>query len=169
MAIVRLTEIQEKIIIVRGHRVMLDSDLADLYGVKTGALVRAVQRNSDRFPSDFMFHLSQKEHESLRCQFGISKTDGRGGRRYLPLVFMEQGVAMLSSVLRSTQAVSVNVEIMKVFVKVRQMLEGNRDVAKKIIDLEKKCDSQFKAVFEAIRQLIKPNLPENRRKIGIRE
>lgn len=144
---------------------MLDSDLAFLYGVETGALVRAVRRNKDRFPSDFMFELSQKEFDFLRCQIGISKP---GGRRYLPLVFTEQGVAMLSSVLRSKHAIYVNIEIMRSFVRVRQLMEGNQELAQKLTELEKKYDAQFKVVFDAIRELIKPSLPENRRRIGIR-
>ena len=162
------TEIHYQIYFIRGHRIMLDSNLAHLYGVETGALIRAVRRNLERFPSDFMFQLNVDELESLRCQIGISKPEGRGGRRYLPLVFTEQGVAMLSSVLRSKQAVSVNIEIMRSFVRVRQLMEGNRDLAKRLSELETKYDEQFRAVFEAIRDLIKPSLPENRRKIGIR-
>jgi hypothetical protein len=110
-----------KILYIRGHRVMLDSDLAKLYQVETGALNRAVQRNKLRFPEDFMFQLTEIEEESLRCQFGISNDlRSRGGRRYLPLVFTEQGVAMLSSVLRSERAILVNIEIIRAFVKLRE-------------------------------------------------
>lgn len=132
-------QISKRIYFIRGLRVMLDVDLAILYGVKTGALNRAVRRNQVRFPSDFMFQLTENEEEFLRSQIGISKTkkEKRGGRQYLPLVFTEQGVAMLSSVLRSEKA-----------------------------DLEKKYDSQFKSVFDAIRQLMTPpDIP--RRRIGI--
>ncbi len=146
---------------------MLDRDLAGLYGVQTKALTRAARRNLDRFPSDFMFELSHVEVESLRCQIGASNT-GRGGRRYLPLVFTEQGVAMLSSVLRSKQAIHVNIEIMRTFVRVRQLMEGNCDLAKKLSELEMKYDEQFKAVFDAIRELIGPTLSANRRKMGLR-
>ena len=162
------TEVRHQIYFLRGHRVMLDSDLAALYEVETKALTRAVRRNWDRFPHDFMFELTEEEVEVLRRQIGASKPEGRGGRRYLPLVFTEQGVAMLSSVLRSKQAIYVNIEIMRAFVKVRQMMEENRDLAKKLAELEKKYDSQFKAVFDAIRKMISPSLPENRRKIGLK-
>lgn len=161
-------EIHHQIYFIRGHRVMLDKDLAALYGVETGALNRAVRRNLDRFPSDFMLELTDEEAEVLRCQIGISKPEGRGGRRYLPFVYTEQGVAMLSSVLRSKQAIYVNIEIMRAFVRVRQIIEGNRDLAKKLSELETKYDAQFKAVFDAIRQLISPSLPANRRKIGLK-
>lgn len=146
---------------------MLDRDIAVLYGVATKTLNRAVRRNLDRFPVDFMFELTTEEVDSLRYQIGTSKLAGRGGRRFLPLVFTEQGVAMLSSVLRSTQAIHVNIEIMRAFVQVRQIVGSHVDLAKKVDDLEKKYDRQFKAVFEAIRQMIAPSLPENRRKIGL--
>ena len=159
-------EISQKIYFIRSHRVMLDSDLAVLYGVETSALNRAVRRNITRFPSDFMFELTTSEEESLRCQIGISKGLGRGGRRYLPLVFTEQGVAMLSSVLRSEQAVQVNIEIMRAFVRVRQLMEGNKDLARKLSELEKKYDAQFRVVFDAIRNFVTPSLPANRRRIG---
>jgi hypothetical protein len=161
-------DIHHQIYFIRGHRVMLDRDLATLYGVETGALNRAVRRNLDRFPLDFMLELTDEETELLRCQIGISKFEGRGGRRYLPLVFTEQGVSMLSSVLRSKQAIYVNIEIMRTFVRVRQAMEGNRDLAKKLSELETKYDDQFKAVFDAIRKLISPSLPANRRKLGLR-
>ena len=113
-----------------------------------------------------MHYLRQEEVDLLRCQIGASKPEGRGGRRYLPMVFSEQGVAMLSSVLKSKQAVYVNIEIMRAFVRVRQLIEGNRDLAKKLADLEKKYDIQFKVVFDAIKKLVTPSLPANRRKIG---
>lgn len=147
---------------------MLDVDLASLYGVKTGTLNRAVRRNQIRFPADFMFQLTENEAESLRCQFGISKIEkeGRGGRRYLPLVFTEQGVSMLSSVLKSEKAALVNIEIMRTFVKIREMLLSNQTLARRLSDLEKKYDSQFKTVFDAIRQLMEfPDIPRSR--IGI--
>jgi hypothetical protein len=163
-----VSEISHQIHFFRGHRVMLDSDLAVLYGVETKALTRAVRRNIDRFPGDFMFELTREEAEVLRRQFGTSKPVGHGGRRYLPLVFTEQGVAMLSSVLRSKSAIYVNIEIMRAFVRVRQIMEENRDLAKKLTELEEKYDVQFKVVFDAIRQMIAPSLPENRRKIGLK-
>ena len=162
-------EITQKIYFIRGHRVMLDVDLANLYGVETGALNRAVRRNQFRFPGDFMFQLTETEEEFLRCQIGISSLPGNkhGGRRYLPLVFTEQGVAMLSSVLRSEKATLVNIEIMRAFVKLRKFLLTNQDLAQKLNDLEKKYDTRFREVFEAIKSLMNP--PEiKKRKIGIR-
>ncbi|MCM2281439.1 MAG: ORF6N domain-containing protein [Bdellovibrionaceae bacterium] len=161
-------DIRHRIFFVRDHRVMLDSDLAKLYGVETGALNRAVQRNKVRFPEDFMFQLTEIESESLRCQTGISNDPmHRGGRRYLPLVFTEQGVAMLSGVLRSEKATLVNIEIMRAFVKLRAFLLTNQELARKLNDLEKRYDTRFREVFEAIRSLMSP--PEiKRRKIGIR-
>jgi len=157
--------IERKIYLIRGHKVMLDSDLAELYGVETFNLNKAVKRNIDRFPSDFMFQLTIEEAETLRFQIGISKTGGRGGRRYLPYVFTEQGVAMLSSVLNSKRAVHVNIAIMRAFVKLREMLASHKDLARKLEQMEKKYDAQFKVVFDAIRQLMTP--PETKkRKIG---
>jgi hypothetical protein len=161
-------QISKKIYFIRGLRVMLDVDLANLYEVKTGALNRAVRRNQVRFPSDFMFQLTENEAEFLRCQFGISKitNEKRGGRRYLPLAFTEQGVSMLSSVLKGERAALVNIEIMRTFVKIREMLLSNQNLARRLSDLEKKYDSQFKSVFDAIRQLMTPSdIP--RRRIGI--
>ena len=144
---------------------MLDSDLAELYGVTTFNLNKAVRRNMDRFPQDFMFQLTADETRVLRFQIGMSKPKGRGGRRYLPYVFTEQGVAMLSSVLRSKRAVRVNVEIMRTFVRLRQMLSSHADLARKLETLEKKYDAQFKVVFDAIRQLMTPPEPK-KQKIG---
>lgn len=167
-----LKEISQKIYFIRDCRVMLDVDLAKLYDVETGALNRAVRRNQIRFPKDFAFQLTEKERENLRCQFGISslETDKGfwGGRRYPPLAFTEQGVAMLSSVLRSERAALVNIEIMRTFVKLREILLTNRDLAKKLNDLEKKYDSKFAEVFAAIRRLMTPTEPP-RKKIGIIE
>lgn len=147
--------IEKSILMIRGEKVMLDSDLADMYGVETGQLVRAVKRNLDRFPDDFMFQLSDEAWESLRCHFGISNI-GRGGRRYAPYAFTEQGVAMLSSVLRSERAVQVNVEIMRTFVRLRRMLAGHSELSSKLAALEQKYDAQFRVVFDAIRQLMSP-------------
>lgn len=146
--------IEKSIYLIRGQKVMFDTDLATLYGVETGALNRAVKRNEDRFPEDFCFQLNEKEAESLRCQIGISK--GKGGRRYLPFVFTEQGVAMLSSVLKSKKAVLVNVQIIRTFVQLREMLISNRELGRKLAHLEKKYDHQFKVVFEAIDELMLP-------------
>lgn len=145
-------EIGKRIYFIRGHRVMLDSDLAQLYEVPTYRLNEAVKRNHARFPDDFMFQLTKEENEFLTSQIAISKT--RGGRRYLPHVFTEQGVAMLSSVLNSERAILVNVTIVRTFVKLRAMLETNKELARKLDQLEKKYDSQFKVVFDAIRQLM---------------
>jgi len=160
--------IGERIYFIRGHRVMLDSDLADLYEVETFNLNKAVRRNEDRFPADFMFQLAEKEWEFLRSQIGTLKT-GRGQhRKYLPLVFTEQGVAMLSSVLNSERAVQVNIAIIRTFVKLREMLETNKDLAKKLEQLERKFlqhDDQFKAVFEAIRQLMAVGSPLTQKRI----
>jgi len=144
----------------------LDEDLAVLYGVETKALVRAVKRNVERFPEDFMFQLSPGEWDNLRFQSGSSRS--WGGRRFAPYVFTEQGVAMLSSVLRSDQAVQVNIEIMRAFVRLREILSTHHDLAKKLENLERKYDSQFKAVFDAIRQLMAPPVPK-KKPIGFRK
>jgi hypothetical protein len=162
-------EIGRRIYFVRGRRVMLDSDLARLYGVETKALKRAVKRNFARFPEDFMFALTDVEQESLRYQFGTSKASGgRGGSRYAPFVFTQEGVAMLSGVLNSDRAIEVNITIMRAFVKLREMIETNKDMAKKIDQLEQKFlhhDQNFKTVFEAIRQLMAVGSPLTQKKI----
>lgn len=156
--------IEKKIYLIRGHKVMLDRDLAELYEVPTRRLNEQVKRNITRFPADFMFQLSDEEAENLRSQIATSSS-GHGGRRYLPYVFTEQGVAMLSSVLNSERAVQVNIAIMRTFVKLRQMLASNAELARKLAAMEKKYDRQFKVVFDAIRQLMTP--PEKpKRKIG---
>jgi hypothetical protein len=152
------------IIVIRGHKVMLDSDLAELYGVETRILVRNMKRNIERFPAHFMFQLTSEENERLRSQIGISKS-GRGGRRYLPYAFTEQGVAMLSSVLHSKQAIQVNIAIMGTFVRLRQLLSSHAELARNLNALEKKYDDQFKVVFEAIRLLMAP-APKKQRSIG---
>ena len=143
---------------------MLDSDLADLYGVETKVLIQAVKRNKDRFPEDFMFQIAPMEFELLKYHFSASNLRSqivtsnvkRGGRRYLPYAFTEQGVAMLSSVLRSKRAVMVNLGIVRAFVKLRQMLASNRSLARKLAEMEKRYDAQFKLVFNAIRELMAP-------------
>ena len=144
---------------------MLDIDLAALYQVPTGALNRAVKRNASRFPNDFMFQLTPEEAEILKCQIGISSSGHGGRRRSLPYAFTEQGVAMLSSVLNSERAVAVNIGIMRAFVRLRQMLASNAELARKLAALENKYDRQFKVVFDAIRQLMSPPEPK-RREIG---
>jgi hypothetical protein len=154
--------IESKILLLRGQKVMLDSDLAVMYGVETSALNRQVKRNRGRFPADFMFQLAPQEVTNLICQIGISSS-GYGGRRKPIHAFTEQGVAMLSSVLRSPRAVKVNIEIMRAFVRIRQWLASNAELAKKLADLEKKYDSQFKIVFDTIRELMKPPTPQRKR------
>jgi len=153
-----ITERIENLIhLVRGQRVMLDEDLAALYGVSTKALVQAVKRNLDRFPQDFMFQLTEREFLVLRSQFVTSKTgDGRGGRRSPPYGFTELGVAMPSSVLRSRQAIRVNIEIMRAFVRLRRWLMDHAALSRKIDALEKRYDGHFKVVFDALRQLMEP-------------
>jgi hypothetical protein len=147
--------IERAIVMVRGHRVLLDSELAALYQVETRALIQAVKRNLDRFPDDFSFQLSEEEVERLRSRTVILKKAGRGQhRKYLPYAFTEQGVAMLSSVLRSARAVQVNIEIMRAFVRLRQLLQQNADLARRLAALEKKYDTKFRIVFDAIRELM---------------
>ena len=147
-SLIPIERIEKLIYLIHGHKVMLDTDLAELYDVETRILVRNVKRNIDRFPKDFMFQLTKKEDEILRSQIGISK-QGRGGRRYAPYVFTEQGVAMLSSVLNSKRAIQVNVEIMRAFVRMRQLLASHKGLMQKILDMEKKYDKQFQVVFKA--------------------
>lgn len=151
---VAVEHVERRILQMRGHKVMLDSDLAELYGVETKALNRAVRRNRDRFPADFMFQLTGEEHNALRFQFGTSKP-GRGGRRYLPLAFTEQGVAMLSSVLRSRRAVRVNVEIMRAFIRLRGILAEHKELARRLADVEVKVQN----VFDVLRKLQEPPPP----------
>lgn len=147
---------------MRGCKVMLDNDLAGLYGVQTKVLLQALKRNIERFPPDFAFQLSSSEFKILRSQI---VTSSWGGRRYLPYAFTEQGVAMLSSVLNSERAIQVNIQIMRAFTKMREMVIGYADLKRKIDDMEKKYDHQFKVVFDAIRQLMAPPVRE-KRKIG---
>ena len=161
---VSLETIKAKIFLVRGHKVLVDSDLASMYGVETKNLNKAVKRNTTRFPADFMFQLTDEESESLRFQIGTS-SGHHGGRRYNPYVFTEQGVAMLSSILNSDQAVQVNIAIMRSFVQMREFAASNRAIAKRLDDLEQKYDSQFRVVFDAIRELMQPPARKSR-KIG---
>ncbi|MEK6592761.1 MAG: ORF6N domain-containing protein [Pseudomonadota bacterium] len=164
--LIPIDAIQNRILLIRGQRVMMDYDLADLYEVEAKALNQAVKRNLDRFPEDFMFQLTAEESARLRSQIVTLKT-GRGQhRKYLPYAFTEQGVSMLSSVLRSKRAVMVNVEIMRAFVRLRQMLASNVALARKLAALEKKYDAQFKVVFDAIRELMTPLDPKKKRPIG---
>jgi hypothetical protein len=162
-SIVPAEQIENCIYLLRGQRVMLDEDLAMLYGVTTKILNKSVKRNERRFPADFMFRLTTREFENLRFQFGTSRW---GGRRYPPYAFTEQGVAMLSSVLNSKRAIQVNIEIMRAFVRLRQMLSSNVELARKLAALEKKYDVQFRVVFDAIRELMTPPAPKKKRSIG---
>jgi len=163
--VISASSIEQRIYLIRKQKVMLDADLAELYGVPTRRLNEQVRRNFNRFPGDFMFQLTFEEAESLRSQIATSKT-GRGGRRYLPYAFTEQGVAMLSTVLNSERAVQVNIAIMRTFVKLREMLATHKDLARKLQALEKKYDRQFKVVFDAIRQLMRPEELPKQRQIG---
>jgi phage regulator Rha-like protein len=157
--------IAAKILTVRGKRVMLDSDLAKLYGVETKYLNRQVRRNIERFPSDFMIQITRKEYqEILRCQFG---TLGMGKySKYLPYAFTEQGVAMLSSVLNSERAIQVNIQIMRAFIQLKRILLTNVNLRRKIEEMEKKYDKQFAVVFKVIKQLLEPPPIQKKRIIG---
>ena len=162
-ALIAPDRIERSILFLRGHKVLLDSTLAALYGVPTKVLVQAVKRNQARFPADFMFQLDNQEVTDLRSQI---VTSNRGGRRYLPFAFTEQGVAMLSSVLRSPQAIAINIEIMRAFVRLRAMIISHKELAKRLDELESRYDRQFKVVFDAIRELMAPPEPKPRRRIG---
>ena len=167
-SMISLEKIRGKIFLVRNHKVLLDSDLATLYGVTTANINKAVKRNMERFPGDFMFQLSTTEMGNLIFQSGISSS-GHGGRRSPPYAFTEQGVAMLSSVLNSDRAVQVNITIMRVFVQMRELAAMSRGLARRLDELEKKYDShdkQFMEVFEAIRQLMLPPEGKKKRAIG---
>ena len=165
-AVIPIERITRAILLIRGQKVMLDEALAVLYEVEIKALNRAVKRNVARFPVDFMFQLTLEEGERLRYQFGTLKA-GRGQhRKYRPYAFTEQGVAMLSSALHSERAVRVNIEIMRAFVQLRQLLSTHADLARKLAALENKYDAQFKIVFDAIRELMAPPEAPRKRPIG---
>jgi len=155
MSRLRVGNIPQRILTIRGHRVMLDVDLAELYDVPTKSLNQAIRRNMDRFPEDFMFQLTEAEFADLRSQFVTSKKK-RGGRRYMPYVFTEQGVAMLSGVLNSDRAVQVNIAIMRAFVRMRETMASHRELAQRLNALEKTYDARFRVVFDAIRALMEP-------------
>jgi hypothetical protein len=155
--------IEQCIFLIRGEKIMLDQDLAALYGVETRALVQAVKRNTERFPDDFMFQLSDDEFGNLRSQI---VTSSWGGRRTPPYAFTEQGVAMLSSVLHSDRAVQVNVEIIRAFVRLRRLLASHAELARKVAALEQKYDRRFRIVFEAIREIMAPKELPKQRQIG---
>jgi hypothetical protein len=171
--VVMPARIERAILLVRGEKVILDAEIAALYGVPTKALIQAVKRNAERFPSDFMFQLDRTEVASLRYQFGTSKPapasarERRGGRRYRAYAFTEQGVAMLSGVLKSQRAVRINVEIVRAFVRLRRMLASNAELARKLEAMEQRYDGHFKVVFDAIRRLMAPARSQSR-PIGFR-
>jgi hypothetical protein len=158
-----------KIYVVRGQKIMLDTDLAELYGVGTKVLKQAVKRNSDRFPKDFMFILSKKEVESLRSQIVTSK-QGRGGARYLPMAFTEQGVTMLSCILNSQRAIAVNIQIIRIFTRMRELLLTNKDILLQLEKIEKRPgthDEQIELIFKYLKQLLNPPQPV-RNRIGFK-
>src|SRR5262249_26224726 len=163
--LIPLERIVGSILLVRGQKVLLDNDLAKMYGVSTGRLNEQVRRNRDRFPDDFMFQLTREESANLISQFAISSDGRHGGRRHAPYVSTEQGVAMLSSVLKSKRAVEVNIAIMRAFVQLREMLASHKDLARKLAEMEKKYDAQFKVVFDAIRELMTPPATPPKRRI----
>jgi ORF6N domain len=166
-ALMPVEQITQSILVLRGQRVLLDAKLAALYGVEIRVLVQAVKRNLARFPEDFMFQLSAAEWSALRSQLVTLKASRGQHRKYLPYAFTEQGVAMLSSVLRSPRAVQVNIAIVRAFVKLREILSSHRDLARRLDEMESKYDEQFEVVFDAIRELMRP--PEKpRARIGFR-
>jgi hypothetical protein len=167
-SVVPIERVTSSILLIRGHKVLLDDDLALLYGVETKSLNLAVRRNPDRFPSDFMFQLTPEEFDLLKSQLGTATT-GRGGRRTPPYAFTEQGVAMLSGVLNSPRAIAVNVAIMRAFVKLRALLADNDRLARKLRAMEKKYDGQFKIVFDAIRAMMEPEEEPKKSRIGFRD
>lgn len=163
-AIVPIERINHSILLVRGHKVLLDADLAELYGVATKVLLQAVKRNLERFPRDFMLQLTAKEWLTLRSQVVTSNAQ-RGGRRYAPYAFTEQGVAMLSSILNSSRAIAVNIEIMRTFVRMRELLASNKELALKLAELESKIsthDQAITGILKAIRELMNPPAPKRR-------
>ena len=165
--LISIEKIEKTIYLIRGEKVMLDRDLAELYQVQTKALNQAVRRNFDRFPADFMFQLSEKEVAELnRSQF-VTGSEKHRDPRFRPYAFTEQGVAMLSTVLRSKRAITVNIEIMRAFVKLRQIFMSNAELARRLDDLESKYDKQFRVVFDAIRRLMATAV-RNRKEIGFR-
>lgn len=159
-SLIPIEQIERSILLNRGHKVILDRDLASLYGVDTRDLNKAVTRNLERFPDDFMMQLTRAEFRNLKSQFGTSSW---GGTRKCPRAFTEQGVAMLSGVLRSKRAVQVNIVIMRAFVRLRTMIASNKELAKRLNELERKYDTQFKVVFDAIRELMAPSKTSVRR------
>ena len=178
--IASVAQIESQIFLIRGQKVMLDADLAELYGVETKRFNEQVRRNSERFPEDFMFQLTAEEYANLRSQFdtsslrsqiatsnnSVGNTVGRGGRRHLPYAFTEHGAIMAASVLNSPRAVEASVQVVRAFVQLRQMLASNAELSGKLAALEKKYDIKFRAVFEAIRELMTPSDPKKKQPIG---
>ncbi len=169
-ALLPVERIERVILLVRGEKVILDVDIAALYGVPVKRLNEAVRRNRERFPDDFTFQLKPDEAELLRSQIATSKREGRGGRRYLPFAFTEYGVAMLSGVLHSPRAIQVDIEIMRTFGRLRHLLATHKALAQKLAAIERKFDGQFKVVFEALRQLMEPEpVSPKQKRIGFRK
>ena len=166
-ALIPLERIERAILRLRGHNVMLDADLARLYGVTTKRFNEQVKRNAGRFPADFMFQLTQQEYAHLRSQIATSSATGHGGRRHPPYVFTEHGAIMAANVLNSPRAVQVSILVVRAFVRLRRMLQSNAELAKKLDELEAKYDAQFRVVFQAIRELMMPP-PVLRKRIGFR-
>lgn len=163
-----LETVEDRILLIRGHRVITNIHLAELYGVSTSRLMEQVKRNRERFPPDFLFQLSKEEYESLKSHFAISKEKGRGGRRHLPYAFTEHGAVMAANVLRSKRAIQVSIYVVRAFVRIRQLLASHRDLAEKIDELEATLATHDKAIcslFDAIKQLMAHPEPQ-RRKIG---
>lgn len=160
--LISLETVQKRVYWLRGHKVMLSTDLAELYETEARKLIQAVKRNLERFPDDFMFQLNEKEFRNLRSQIVISNS---GGNRYAPYAFTEQGVAMLSSILHSKRAIQVNIQIMRTFVKLRELIDTNKDLAIRLEVLESRYDEQFKIVFDAIRELMEP-VKDSKKPIG---
>jgi hypothetical protein len=164
--LIPLDRIEHRILLIRGHKVILDTDLAALYQVSTSALNQAVQRNRDRFPEDFMFQLNKAEFENWKSQIVISNSAAKMGIRRRPYAFTEQGVAMLSSVLKSHRAIAVNITIMRAFVRLRQLLATHKDLAQRLTEMERKYNKRFRVVFDMLRQLTEPPLEPPKRAIG---
>jgi len=164
--LISTANIASKILLIRGQKVMLDADLAELYGVETGALNRAIKRNSERFPEDFMLQLTAKEFADLKCQIGISS---RGGRRYLPYVFTEHGTIMAASVINSPRAIEISVHVVRAFVRLRELVSTHKELSHKLDELERKVSSHDQAIaglINSIRQLMSPTEPKKKRAIG---
>lgn len=165
-SLIPIEHIEQKILLIRGHKVMLDSDLAALYSVEVKRLNEQVRRNPERFPEDFMFQLNNQEVTLLRSQIATLRLPHGEHRKYTPYVFTEQGVAMLSSVLRSPRAIKVNIEIMRAFVQLRKLLISHKELAEKLDKMEKTYDNNFRIVFQHLRQLMEPPPVPPKRKIG---